>query len=99
MNFPSDLLILSLRINDGTGAIAMSVPNVRTAETCDGFDIMLAGHRVPAGTYLELDNGREVVVEAEGGVLPAGFDGKVAAYIRRPLMFGELIDQRKKQAV
>jgi hypothetical protein len=42
-------------------------------------DLYLAGERVPAGTYREVDTGREIRLERED-YLPASLDGRVAAY-------------------
>ena len=43
-------------------------------------DLYLAGERVPAGIYHEVESGREIQLETEG-YLPATLDGRVAAYV------------------
>ncbi len=42
-----------------------------------------AGEFAPAGTYMRVDDGsRRVVVLEQDGLLPPGFDGHVAIYLR-----------------
>jgi len=43
-------------------------------------EIYLAGERVPAGRYCEIDTKREVLLD-HAGHLPASLDGRVAAYV------------------
>lgn len=43
-------------------------------------DLFLAGERVPAGTYREVDSGRDICLEGED-YLPASLDGRVACYV------------------
>jgi hypothetical protein len=42
-------------------------------------ELYLAGERVPAGTYREVDTGHEIHLDTED-YLPASLDGRVAAY-------------------
>lgn len=51
--------------------------------------LFLAGHPAPAGTYRQVETGQEVRLDQEG-VLPATFDGRIAAYERRPPTWAEL---------
>lgn len=58
-------------------------------ETRDHQNIFLAGHQAPAGTYRELQTGREVRL-AEEGILPATCDGHVAVYVRQYFTWAEI---------
>ena len=51
-------------------------------------EIYLAGQRVPAGRYRQIESGREVVLPAED-LLPGSLDGRVACYERVP--FAQLV--------
>jgi hypothetical protein len=52
-------------------------------------DLYLAGERVPAGIYREVESGREVRLEVEG-YLPATLDGRVAAYVSLTYTWGQM---------
>lgn len=52
-------------------------------------DLYLAGERVPAGTYREVESGREIRLETEG-FLPAILDGRVAAYMSVLYTWGQI---------
>ena len=54
----------------------------------NAVDIYQAGERVPPGTYLSLEGGREVFLNQED-TLPATCDGHVAVYLRRPESWNE----------
>jgi hypothetical protein len=75
----------------------MKMYTAHTALSGEFFNVLLAGQRAPAGTYREIDSGREVIVE-DGGVLPAFCDGKVAAYVRCPEKWGEINRSRQETA-
>ena len=49
-----------------------------------------AGQRVPAGDYRQVDTAREVHLDTED-VLPASLDGHVALYVRRPLIWADIV--------
>jgi hypothetical protein len=55
------------------------VDEVRLIETHISW-VYLAGERVPAGTYREVESGREIQLDTED-YLPATLDGRVAAYV------------------
>jgi hypothetical protein len=50
-------------------------------------DIYLAGERVPAGIYREVETEREVRLDQED-YLPASLDGRVASYVRVSYTWG-----------
>lgn len=49
----------------------------------------VAGHKVPAGSYVNIETGRVIVVTHED-ILPASFDGRVATYVQRPQTWAEI---------
>ena len=60
-------------------------------------DVLMAGQRVAAGIYRDVENGREIILDREG-FLPAACDGRVAAYVLRPPTWGELNRARREKA-
>ncbi len=53
--------------------------------------LFLAGHAAPAGTYCQVETGREVRLEREG-ILPATLDGRIAVYQRHQATWAERHD-------
>jgi hypothetical protein len=51
-------------------------------------NLYLAGERVPAGLYRDVESGREIRLETED-YLPATLDGRVAAYVCLLSIWGE----------
>jgi hypothetical protein len=52
-------------------------------------EYFVAGQKVPAGVYLNVEFRREVQLKDED-VLPATCDGRVAVYVRRPRTWAEM---------
>ncbi len=63
----------------------------------DMAEVYIAGQRVPAGTYRQLGTVRAVVLDKED-ILPASLNGRVAAYVRRPMTFAEIQRQFQPQS-
>ncbi len=71
-------------------SIQVTRPEIRSCEPIFnefGEQLFLAGQIAPAGTYLEVDSNRQVVLD-RAGVLPASLNGRRAYYTRleRPWM-------------
>jgi hypothetical protein len=60
-------------------------------------ELLLAGERVPAGTYRQTGTARVVVMDGEG-LLPASFDGTVACYLREPARWEQKPDREGDKA-
>ena len=56
------------------------------------LNVFLAGDRVEAGRYRELNSGKELHLETED-TLPASLDGRVACYARLTNIWAELIKE------
>ena len=54
--------------------------------------MFIAGNRVPAGTYVNVETGRVVNVQ-QGEALPASLDGHVATYVKRPPTWADITSQ------
>ena len=52
--------------------------------------LFVAGSRVPAGRYVNVETGRVIEVVQED-VLPASLDGRVAAYVKRPPTWADIV--------
>ena len=61
-------------------------------ELGSNLPLYVAGNRVPAGSYLNIETGRVIEVTQED-TLPASLDGHVAAYVQRPQTWAEINDK------
>lgn len=76
-------------------AVSHSTTNVFDNAFDDIEDIKfhLAGERVPAGRYRQIESSREILLEKED-VLPASLDGRVACYKRVHSTWEDLCSQQ-----
>ena len=56
--------------------------------------MFVAGHRVPEGSYINIETGRIIYVR-QGEILPASLDGHVAAYVARPQTWADISDRNE----
>jgi hypothetical protein len=52
--------------------------------------LFVAGSRVPAGRYVNVETGRVIEVGPED-ILPASLDGRVAAYVKRLPTWADIV--------
>jgi hypothetical protein len=52
--------------------------------------LYVAGSKVPAGRYINVETGRVIDVGQED-ILPASLDGRVAAYVQRPQTWADIV--------
>jgi len=61
-------------------------------ELGSSLPMFVAGNRVPAGSYVNVETGRVIDVKP-GDILPASLDGHVATYVQRPPTWADIVQQ------